>query len=147
MHFIIVNNFRYEISFLSVTSSQVASSSNISLNHAKDLAGPSCDELLITHSSIGTNTDEMDSTPTVQKSTKSVASQMTLAELLDEIDLNQVMESAVRRCTPEAILLLYKVNFIYRVPIILIVYQINKENYLSGKNGTFEGGRTAEGND
>jgi len=51
---------------------------------------------------------------------------MTLAELLDEIDLNQVMESATRRCSPEAILLQYKVNFIYCILIILIVYQINK---------------------
>ncbi|XP_020287403.1 telomere-associated protein RIF1 isoform X2 [Pseudomyrmex gracilis] len=67
------------------------------------------DELLITHSSIGTNTDEVNlSTPTVQKATRSVESQMALEELLDEIDVNLVLESAVRRCTPEALMTHYK---------------------------------------
>ncbi|KYN04288.1 Telomere-associated protein RIF1 [Cyphomyrmex costatus] len=93
--------------------SQVASSSNVSLDTPKDstVSSSAVNELLITHSSIGTSTDEVGSTTsTIQKSTKSVASQMTLAELLDEIDLNQVMKSAVRRCSPEAILLQYKVK-------------------------------------
>ncbi|KYM84449.1 Telomere-associated protein RIF1 [Atta colombica] len=96
-----------------ITTSQEALSSNASLDISKDpiVSSSAIDELLITHSSIGTSTDEVGSTTsTVQKSTKSVASQMTLAELLDEIDLNQVMESAVRRCSPEAILLQYKVK-------------------------------------
>lgn len=117
--------------FLSSTSTQVELSSNTSLDITKGPIGSSStyDELLITHSSIGTSTDEIGSTtPTIQKSTKSVASQMTLAELLDEIDVNQVMESAVRRSSPEAILLQYKViykGFVYCIPIILVVYQIN----------------------
>ncbi|KYN11345.1 Telomere-associated protein RIF1 [Trachymyrmex cornetzi] len=96
-----------------IATSQEALSSNASLDISKDptVSSSAIDELLITHSSIGTSTDEVGSTTsTVQKSTKSVASQMTLAELLDEIDLNQVMESAVRRCSPEAILLQYKVK-------------------------------------
>ncbi|CAD1476498.1 unnamed protein product, partial [Heterotrigona itama] len=42
------------------------------------------------------------------KATKSVAAQMALEELLDEIDVNLVLESAVRRCTPEKLLLHYK---------------------------------------
>ncbi|XP_024886472.1 telomere-associated protein RIF1-like isoform X2 [Temnothorax curvispinosus] len=90
-----------------------SSSSESILDAAKNPARSSSayDELLITHSSIGTNTNEISSTiPTVETSTKSVASQMSLAELLDEIDVNQVMESAVRRCNPEAILLQYKVK-------------------------------------
>jgi len=100
--------------FLSRSTSQEALSSNASLDISKDptVSSSAIDDLLITHSSVGTSTDEVGSTTsTVQKSTKSVASQMTLAELLDEIDLNQVMESAIRRCSPEAILLQYKVNF------------------------------------
>lgn len=35
---------------------------------------------------------------------------MALEDLLDEIDVNLVLESAARRCTPEKILLQYKVN-------------------------------------
>ncbi|KYQ52784.1 Telomere-associated protein RIF1, partial [Trachymyrmex zeteki] len=95
------------------TTSQEVLSLNASLDISKDptVSSSAIDELLITHSSIGTSTDEVGSTTsTVQKSTKSVAAQMSLAELLDEIDLNQVMESAVRRCSPEAILLQYKVK-------------------------------------
>ncbi|XP_043599630.1 telomere-associated protein RIF1-like isoform X2 [Bombus pyrosoma] len=42
------------------------------------------------------------------KATKSVAAQMALEDLLDEIDVNLVLESAVRRCTPEKLLLQYK---------------------------------------
>ncbi|EFN73980.1 Telomere-associated protein RIF1 [Camponotus floridanus] len=69
------------------------------------------EELLITHSSVGTSTEEIGSaTPSVQKVTRSVESQMALEELLDEIDVNLVLESAVRRCSPEAILLQYKVK-------------------------------------
>lgn len=71
------------------------------------------DELLITHSSVGTSTEELGyATPNVQKVTRSVESQMALEELLDEIDVNLVLESAVRRCSAEAILLQYKVNFV-----------------------------------
>lgn len=113
---------------LSGTTSQEVLSLNASLDISKDptVSSSAIDELLITHSSIGTSTDEVGSTTsTVQKSTKSVAAQMSLAELLDEIDLNQVMESAVRRCSPEAILLQYKVNSIFCVLVVPIVYQIN----------------------
>ncbi|XP_015438748.1 PREDICTED: telomere-associated protein RIF1-like [Dufourea novaeangliae] len=53
--------------------------------------------------------------PTVRKSTKSVEAQMALEDLLDEIDVNLVLESAVRRCTPEKILLQYK-NKMRHVP-------------------------------
>ncbi|KAK1129475.1 hypothetical protein K0M31_019201 [Melipona bicolor] len=42
------------------------------------------------------------------KATKSVAAQMALEELLDEIDVNLVLESAARRCSPEKLLLHYK---------------------------------------
>ncbi|XP_017876374.1 telomere-associated protein RIF1-like [Ceratina calcarata] len=42
------------------------------------------------------------------KATKSVAAQMALADLLDEIDVNLVLESAARRCSPEKLLLQYK---------------------------------------
>lgn len=127
MHFIIailnrnLKKLFFFFSFLSATSIQVELSSNTSLDVTKGPIGSSStyDELLITHSSIGTSTDEIDSAaPTVEKLTKSVASQMTLAELLDEIDVNQVMESAVRRSSPEAILLQYKViykGFEYRL--------------------------------
>lgn len=47
------------------------------------------------------------------KATKSVAAQMALEDLLDEIDVNLVLESAVRRCTPEKLLLQYKVNILF----------------------------------
>ncbi|XP_029051883.2 telomere-associated protein RIF1-like isoform X1 [Osmia bicornis bicornis] len=43
-----------------------------------------------------------------QKTSRSVAAQMALEDLLDEIDVNLVLESAVRRCTAERILLQYK---------------------------------------
>lgn len=125
-------NYVFFFFLISATTSQVALASSANLDVSKDLVESSstvCDELLITHSSIGTNTDEIGfAPPAVQKLTKSVASQMTLAELLDEIDVNQVMESAARRCTPEAILLQYKVNFIHPIPIIPIVCQINKRS-------------------
>ncbi|XP_076766359.1 uncharacterized protein LOC143433108 isoform X2 [Xylocopa sonorina] len=42
------------------------------------------------------------------KVTKSVAAQMALEDLLDEIDVNLVLESAARRCTPEKLLMQYK---------------------------------------
>lgn len=93
------------------TANQVASSSNANLEASVSAESSNAyDELLITHSSVGTNTDEIAMQPTVQKCTKSVASQMTLAELLDEIDVNQVMESACRRCSAEGIILQYKVK-------------------------------------
>ena len=47
------------------------------------------------------------------KATKSVAAQMALEELLDEIDVNLVLESAVRRSSPEKLLLHYKVNTLF----------------------------------
>ncbi|XP_012137568.1 uncharacterized protein LOC100880674 isoform X2 [Megachile rotundata] len=55
--------------------------------------------------------------PEVQKTTRSVAAQMALEDLLDEIDVNLVLESAVRRCTPERILLQYK-NKMKHIPQI-----------------------------
>ncbi|KAL6423859.1 hypothetical protein ACFW04_010356 [Cataglyphis niger] len=96
-----------------ITASEVISSSSASIDTSDSHAKSSnvYDELLITHSSVGTNTEETGSaTSNVQKVTKSVESQMALAELLDEIDVNLVLESAVRRCSPEAILLQYKVK-------------------------------------
>ena len=47
-----------------------------------------------------------------QTSSRSVAVQMELGDLLDEIDVNQVLESAARRCTPESLLAQYKVSFL-----------------------------------
>lgn len=71
------------------------------------------DEPLITHSSIGVGTDQVHtSEPAVHKTTRSVESQMDLEDLLDEIDVNVVLESAVRRCNPETILSQYKVNLL-----------------------------------
>ncbi|KAG5333581.1 RIF1 protein, partial [Acromyrmex heyeri] len=94
-----------------ITSQETSSNASLDISKDPTVSSSAVDDLLITHSSIGTSTDEVGSTTmTVQKSTKSVASQMTLAELLDEIDLNLVMESAIRRCSPEAILLQYKVK-------------------------------------
>lgn len=71
-----------------------------------------CNEPIITHSSIGISTDDLYSLELVNKSTKSVESQMALEELLDEIDVNLVLESAMRRCSPETILSQYKVKFV-----------------------------------
>ncbi|XP_053989570.1 telomere-associated protein RIF1-like [Hylaeus volcanicus] len=42
------------------------------------------------------------------KATKSVSAQMALEDLLDEIDVNLVLESAARRCGPEKLLMQYK---------------------------------------
>lgn len=67
------------------------------------------------------------STPTVQKATRSVESQMALEELLDEIDVNLVLESAVRRCTPEALMTHYKVN------ILCFVFLTDYINVLSNR--------------
>ncbi|XP_043252693.1 telomere-associated protein RIF1-like isoform X1 [Colletes gigas] len=53
--------------------------------------------------------------PPRAKPTKSVASQMALEDLLDEIDVNLVLESAVRRSSPEKILSQYK-NKLMMVP-------------------------------
>ncbi|XP_078033803.1 uncharacterized protein LOC144468301 [Augochlora pura] len=52
---------------------------------------------------------------TPSKTNKSVEVQTSLADLLDEIDVNVVLESAVRRCTPERILMHYK-NKMRHVP-------------------------------
>ncbi|XP_076381807.1 uncharacterized protein LOC117222982 isoform X1 [Megalopta genalis] len=53
--------------------------------------------------------------PAPSKINKSVEVQTSLADLLDEIDVNVVLESAVRRCTPERILMHYK-NKMRHVP-------------------------------
>ncbi|CAL7933927.1 unnamed protein product [Xylocopa violacea] len=56
-----------------------------------------------------TSSDSIYSPKTVtNKVTKSVAAQMALEDLLDEIDVNLVLESAARRCTPEKLLMQYK---------------------------------------
>ena len=44
---------------------------------------------------------------------RSVAVQMDLKDLLDEIDVNLVLQSAARRCTPESLLTQYKVRFLF----------------------------------
>lgn len=85
------------------------------------------DEAFITHSSIGVNTDCMSpSKSTVKVTTKSVASQMALEELLDEIDVNLVLESAARRCSPAALLSQFKVKFAFFTLNGQFIYQINK---------------------
>jgi len=78
------------------------------------------EELHITHSSIGTNTEDDNFVmPTTQKITRSVESQMALEDLLDEIDVNLVLKSAVKRSSPETLLMQYKVSPYFRVmPII-----------------------------
>lgn len=64
----------------------------------------------------------------VNKATKSVAAQMALEDLLDEIDVNLVLESAARRCTPDKLLIQYKVTlkfhfsiFIFQMLFLIIV--------------------------
>lgn len=117
-------NFYVSFYIFYSTVSEVVSFSSASMDTPEGHAKSSnvYDELLITHSSVGTNTEETGSaTPSVQKVTKSVESQMALAELLDEIDVNLVLESAVRRCSPEAILLQYKVNFVQLISITLVL--------------------------
>lgn len=61
-------------------------------------------------SSISTN-----QLPKIQTQTmsKSVAVQMELGDLLDEIDVNLVLESAARRCSPESLLTQFKVVDIF----------------------------------
>ncbi|KAL0107662.1 hypothetical protein PUN28_014756 [Cardiocondyla obscurior] len=97
-----------------VTTSEVASSSNANLDSTQTdcpaASSSAYDEISITHSSIGTITEINSATSANQKSTKSTACQMELADLLDEIDVNLVMESAVRRSSPETILSQYKVK-------------------------------------
>lgn len=91
----------------SVTTTEVPSSDII------NVSAIICDEPFITHSSIGVGTDEgCSSKPAVEKTTRSVESQMALEDLLDEIDVNVVLESAVRRCNAETILSQYKVKFV-----------------------------------
>ncbi|XP_076656705.1 uncharacterized protein LOC143361301 [Halictus rubicundus] len=55
------------------------------------------------------------SKPAPSKATKSAEAQTSLEDLLDEIDVNLVLESAVRRCTPEKIFMQYK-NKMRHVP-------------------------------
>lgn len=75
------------------------------------LAESSSEELHITHSSVGTSTeDDGFVTSSAEKVTRSVESQMALEDLLDEIDVNLVLRSAVKRSTPEALLTQYKVT-------------------------------------
>ncbi|EFN87937.1 Telomere-associated protein RIF1 [Harpegnathos saltator] len=82
-----------------------------SSNNSINVSAIVCDEPVITHTSIGVGTDEVySSEPAVNKTTRSVESQMTLEDLLDEIDINVVLESAVRRCNPETILSQYKIK-------------------------------------
>lgn len=45
-----------------------------------------------------------------QTSSKSVSIQMELGDLLDEIDVNLVLESAARRCSPESLLAQFKLK-------------------------------------
>ncbi|XP_076234263.1 uncharacterized protein LOC143179108 [Calliopsis andreniformis] len=72
---------------------------------------PTINKDAVTTKTVGTCTSSdtiYSATGTTSKATKSVAAQMALEDLLDEIDVNLVLESAVRRCTPEKILLQYK---------------------------------------
>ncbi|CAK9821322.1 Telomere-associated protein RIF1 [Anthophora retusa] len=63
-----------------------------------------------------TNSDSVYLSKTVtNKASKSVGAQMALEDLLDEIDVNLVLESAARRCTPEKLLIQYK-NKMRHVP-------------------------------
>ncbi|XP_026828469.1 telomere-associated protein RIF1 isoform X2 [Ooceraea biroi] len=124
------------------TASKSASSS-ASINASESLAEASStyEELHITHSSVGTSTeDDSFVTPSVQKVTKSVESQMALDELLDEIDVNLVLKSAVRRCSPETLLTQYKIKMshlketeLIKETIRLLGLQNNKVNDTSLK--------------
>lgn len=62
----------------------------------------------------------------VNKATKSVAAQMALEDLLDEIDVNLVLESAARRCTPDKLLIQYKVilKFHFNIFIFQMLFLI-----------------------
>lgn len=77
-------------------------------------------DAVITHSSVGTTTEDTLQTKKSQQVTKSVECQMTLSDLLDEIDVNLVLESAARRCSPEMLLSRYKVSFVYIKSIVPI---------------------------
>lgn len=63
-----------------------------------------------TTTSVGVCTDPMVCPQSANVATKSVEAQMALEDLLDEIDVNLVMQSAVKRSTSESILAHYKVR-------------------------------------
>lgn len=67
----------------------------------------------------------------VNKATKSVAAQMALEDLLDEIDVNLVLESAARRCTPDKLLIQYKVilKFHFNTFIFQMLFLIAVNSY------------------
>lgn len=75
---------------------------------------------------------------------------MALEDLLDEIDVNVVLESAVRRCNPETILSQYKVKSVCIMSVHSVVYvycQVTEAGNLpADENGTLFGSRTSEGN-
>ncbi|XP_035740331.1 telomere-associated protein RIF1-like isoform X1 [Vespa mandarinia] len=63
-----------------------------------------------TTKSVGVCTDSMVCSQSANVATKSVEAQMALEDLLDEIDVNLVMQSAVKRSTSESILAHYKMK-------------------------------------
>ncbi|KAF7396001.1 hypothetical protein HZH68_010051 [Vespula germanica] len=63
-----------------------------------------------TTKSVGVCTDSVISSKSPNVATKSVEAQMALEDLLDEIDVNLVMQSAVKRSTSESILAHYKMK-------------------------------------
>lgn len=93
-------------------SEKVLLSNSIDTSEISPKSSNVSDELLVTHSSTGTNTDDVSFVTPVSKATKSVESQMALEDLLDEIDINLVLENAIRRCSPDAILSQYKVKLL-----------------------------------
>lgn len=100
---------------VSVPSAMVTNSTSEATEVTEGSNSSDSDAISIVHSmkTVGTctSTDSVYLSKTmVNKATKSVGAQMALEDLLDEIDVNLVLESAVRRCTPEKILLQYKVN-------------------------------------
>ncbi|XP_012282506.1 telomere-associated protein RIF1 [Orussus abietinus] len=81
------------------STSQDASTSEASKREVARLEAPPTSKV-----SVGTLTD----VALTKKATKSVEAQMALEDLLDEIDVTLVLQSAVRRCSPETILTHYK---------------------------------------
>ncbi|XP_066584023.1 telomere-associated protein RIF1-like isoform X2 [Prorops nasuta] len=58
--------------------------------------------------SVGTDPIPYNAVTNVKTESKSVESQMALEDLLDEIDVNLVLQSAVRRCSAESLITEYK---------------------------------------
>ncbi|XP_076177307.1 uncharacterized protein LOC143151700 isoform X2 [Ptiloglossa arizonensis] len=103
---------------VSVPSAMVTNSTSEATEVTEGSNSSDSDAISIVHSmkTVGTctSTDSVYLSKTmVNKATKSVGAQMALEDLLDEIDVNLVLESAVRRCTPEKILLQYKNKMIH----------------------------------